>query len=280
MTGRKLRRRTIRKDPAIVVAAFGTTGRGKVAYGLLDGRLRREFPRLRISWAYTSEIIRERTGHAGLQEALAVLEREGYRKAVVQPLHVFPGTEYQVLLEVCEAFPGLRVVVGETLFHRWHFADEVLGVVSRDFLPPGEGINVLVAHGTPLAADPANILYLGLDSLLSDRYDNVYLSTIEGVPGKAGFMRRIDRIFGGGKAVGLKARLIPLMYVAGIHVEEDLLGKDGSYRTFLEGMGFETDCPLVEMGGESYPKGLGLHDETADCLVSRIERALELLRYY
>ncbi|NOZ69071.1 MAG: cobalamin biosynthesis protein CbiK, partial [Deferribacteres bacterium] len=208
MKDRKLRKRTLKDDPAILIAAFGTSTRGSVVYTAFDNLVKKEFSGFDIRWAYTSEIIREKTGRPGVTEALASLEAEGYRRVVVQPLHVFPGTEYQILTEVCEGFPGLRTIVGETLLHRWRFVGEVLDIVSADFLPSEEGINILVAHGTPLAADPANILCLGLDNLLSCRYDNVLLSTIEGVPGRESAFRKLQEKRQGRQ----RARIIPFMY--------------------------------------------------------------------
>jgi cobalamin biosynthesis Co2+ chelatase CbiK len=45
---------------------------------------------------------------------------------------------------------------------------------------------------------------------------------------------------------GLRARIIPFMYVAGLHIEQDLLGEDGSYKTCLEEIGFTVDCLTVQ----------------------------------
>ncbi|GBD97481.1 MAG TPA: cobalamin biosynthesis protein CbiK [Nitrospirae bacterium] len=276
MKEKKLRKRTLKDKPAILIAAFGTSARGGVVYEIFDRLVKKKFSWLETRWAYTSEIIREKTGHPGVTEALASLEAEGYRRVVVQPLHVFPGTEYQILSEVCESFPGLRTIVGETLLHRWRFVEEALDIVSIDFLSPEEGINMIAAHGTPLAADPANILCLGLDNLLSHRYDNVFLSTLEGIPGRESAFRKVQMKKQGWQ----RARLIPFMYVAGLHVEEDLMGEDNSFMTALEETGFEVDWVSAEYEGVSFPKSLGFYDDIPHCFLDRLKRSMELMRFY
>ncbi|MDH5297494.1 MAG: hypothetical protein OEV91_00560, partial [Desulfobulbaceae bacterium] len=56
--------RTLKKEPAIVIVAFGTTTKAQVTYDFFEEQLRRELPepfkRLKIVWAFTSEIVRER----------------------------------------------------------------------------------------------------------------------------------------------------------------------------------------------------------------------------
>lgn len=276
MKEKKLRKRRLRDAPAILVAAFGTSNRGGTVYSIFDNMVEKEFSGVETRWAYTSEIIREKTGHPGVTEALASLETEGYRKVVVQPLHVFPGTEYQILTEICHGFPGLRTIMGETLLHRWRFVEEVIEIISRDFLSPEEGINMVVAHGTPLASDPANIVCMGLDNLLSHRYDNVFFSTIEGMPGREGVLKKVRRARQG----RWRARLIPFMYVAGLHVEEDLLGQDNSYRAALEEAGLGVDWVTYAHEGLSFPKSLGFYEEIPHCFLERLRRSMELMKFY
>ena len=117
--GRKMRLPDLKAKPALIIAAFGSTNRGKAAIDIFRERVEKEFPEYTKFWAYTSEIIRKKMGLPSLQETLAKVEAMGYRKAVVQPLHIFPGTEYQQMAETCEYFPGLRVLLSETLLHRW-----------------------------------------------------------------------------------------------------------------------------------------------------------------
>ncbi|MBF0319773.1 MAG: sirohydrochlorin cobaltochelatase [Nitrospirae bacterium] len=276
MKERKLKKRNLKDSQALVIAAFGTSSRGKAAYETFDADVRARLPEVHILWAYTSEIVREKTGSPGILQALASLEEHGYRKAVVQPLQIVPGTEYQALVEMCVNFPGLRVAMGETLFHRWQFIDEIMAAIAQDFIAKDEGINVTVAHGTPLAADPANILYQGLDYYLTHKYPNVCFATIDGMPSMDIVLGKIASICKPFK----KARIIPLLYVSGLHVEKDLLGEDRSLRANLQSLGLQVDYLSVPHEGGSFVKSLGFYADVREAFINRIERAFNLLRYY
>ena len=93
--GRKMRLPELKDKPAIVIAAFGSTRRGKAALDLFDKKVEERYRDHEIFWAYTSEFIRKKSGLPSLHQALASIESAGYRKAVVVPLHIFPGVEYQ-----------------------------------------------------------------------------------------------------------------------------------------------------------------------------------------
>jgi len=55
--------RTLKEEPAIVIAAFGTTTRAQVTFDYFEKQLRESLParykNLEIAWAFTSEIVRE-----------------------------------------------------------------------------------------------------------------------------------------------------------------------------------------------------------------------------
>ena len=275
------RRRKLKELPAIVLTAFGTRKRGKTVYQLLDKSVRNEFKDYDVSWAYTSEIIREKTGEPGILQTLASLEKQGFTRVVVQPLLIFPGTEYEILADSCRSFPGLRVLVGETLLHRWHFVEEVLDIISKDFISSEEGINLLVAHGTPLSDDSANIVYLGLDHLLSRRFSNVFFCSVEGIPDRKGIFEKIQANLASPQSVKskLRARLIPFMYVAGLHVEHDLLGERESYKNRLEKIGFAVECLTVQYQGEHFYKGLGFYETIRESFLDRLRRSLDLIKF-
>jgi len=276
--GRKMRLPKLKEKAAIVIAAFGSTKKAKYALELFSQSLAAQYPNEQIYWAYTSEIIRKKLGLPSLQQTLAQVEADGYRKAVVQPLHVFPGTEYQQLAETCSFFPGLRVFLGETLLHRWDFIHEILEVMEAEFFAPEEGYNLLAIHGTPLAADPANVIYLGLERLLTDKYPNVGVAAVEGVPDHEAFFARIKRE--NLAAQYKKIKIIPMMYFAGLHAEEDLMGEEESWKTDLLQMGFSVECPSITVGDKEYFKGLAHYDEVNRAFLERLHRTLELSVHY
>ncbi|MEE4240964.1 MAG: sirohydrochlorin cobaltochelatase [Desulfopila sp.] len=275
--GRKMHQPRLKEKPAVVIAAFGSSSRAKEPLALFSKRFAEEFPDQEPYWAFTSEIIRKKTGLPGLQETLAKVEAAGYRKAIVQPLHVFPGTEYQQMAETCSFFPGVRVFLSETLLHRWPFIRETLAVLEEDFLPADKGLNLLALHGTPLAADPVNIIYLGLEKLVSDLYPNVLAASIEGVPDHEARLAALGRR---GPAKGLeKVRIIPVMFFAGMHVEHDLMGESGSWRSTLENIGFGVDCVRAE-GGAGLFKGLAHYPQVLSFFMDRLRRTLKLAELY
>ena len=276
--GRKMRLPKLKSEPAVVIAAFGSTNRAKAALDLFQEKLCQAYPDTEIYWAYTSEIIRKKLNLPSLQQTLARVEADGYRKAVVQPLHIFPGTEYGQLAETCNFFPGLRVFLGETLLHRWDFVKETLGAIEPGFLAPDQGLNLLAIHGTPLAADPVNIVYLGFERLVSDLYANVLTASVEGVPDHEAVFAKIKRE--DLAAQYRRIRIIPMMYFAGLHAEEDLMGDEDSWRIALEAMGFEVECPTTLVDGREYFKGLAYYPAVNEGFLNRLDRALALARYY
>lgn len=272
--GRKMRLPKLQDHPAVVIAVFGSSSRAEAALECFSAEFSREFTGGAPYWAYTSEILRKKKGLPSLQEILAQVEAAGYRKVVVQPLHIFPGTEYQHLAETCNFFPGLRVFLGESLLHRWDFVRETLAVLEQDFLAPDQGLNLLALHGTPLAADPVNIVYLGLERLVADLYPNVLAAGIEGVPDQKAMLARIKRQELAHKY--RRVRIIPMMYFAGMHAEEDLMGEHGSWRHTLAEMGFAVECPMV---GNLF-KGLAHYPQIISFFLERLRRALTLADYY
>jgi sirohydrochlorin cobaltochelatase len=276
--GRKLRLPKLQEKPAIVVTVFGSSNRAKPALDRFSEQFDQEFSDYERYWAYTSEIIRRKSGLPGLHETLARVEAAGYRKVVVQPLHIFPGTEYQQMAETCAYFPGLRVFLSETLLHRWAFVKETLAVVEQDFLAPAEGLNLLAVHGTPLAADPVNIIYLGLERLVADLYPNVLVASVEGVPDHQSVLTRI-------RCQGLaerfhRVRIIPMMFFAGRHAENDLMGESGSWRAALADMGLAVECSMAGGNDGGSFKGLAWYPEILTFFMERLRRALTLAKHY
>ncbi len=275
----------LKERPAIVIAAFGTSTKAQVTFDFFEQQLRRELAGYEIRWAFTSDIIRTKMNKIyaqkhihkrlySLQEVLAKLEAEGYRQVVVQPLHIFPGIEYKEVLEICETFPGLRIVVGEPLFLRWENIHEVLEILSKEFLSPTEGVNVLAGHGTQVTCDSANITYLGLNWILEQHYPNVLLSTVEGVPDADSALQKAI------KYPAPRVRFIPLMFVAGDHVMHDIFGEEDSWRAEVERAGKKAECVTTQVNGQTYYKGLGLYPEIDELFIKSIKRMLKIIEVY
>lgn len=281
--------RTIKKDPALVLVAFGTTTKARAVFEFMEQQIRseKEFKNLEIQWAFTSEVIRERANEAfkkqgsptrylSLLQTLANLEAEGYRKVVVQPLHIFPGQEYDEVTAAVEAFKtmGLRIEMGESLLHEWPMVHEVVEHIEKDFLPVSKGCNVIVSHGTPQTFQGANATYLGLERYLSEKYSHVFIGAVEGILTREGALARAKQ------CPQKQIRFISLMLVSGDHIMNDIMApepedRELSWALEMKRAGFQTDIPMFKFKGKSYYKSLGFEKGVVKIFIHSMEDALK-----
>ncbi len=289
--------RTLKKEPAIVIVAFGTTTKARVTFDYFDEQLKKElaeeYKGYKVEWAFTSSIVRERANkkfkEAGesrrflsLAQVLANLEDDGYRRVAIQSLHIFPGQEFSKMVKVIDAFKtlGLDIEYGGTLLHDWEFVFETIEAVEENFLSPEEGSNVLVAHGTPLTYFGSNSTYLGLDRYLTQKYSNVFIGGVDGI------LTRDQALTKAKNSPTKKVRLIPFMYVAGDHIMNDMMGsepeKDGSlsWALELEAAGMKVETVEQEYKGATYYKGLGFYPAVNHIYIKQLNESIERLEEY
>jgi sirohydrochlorin cobaltochelatase len=166
----------------------------------------------------------------------------------------------------------MNIVVGESLMHRWRFVRDILTIVAQDFLPPDKGLNLLAMHGSALASEPVNSICLGIADTVSNLYPNVKAASIEGIPDSEALfvsLKREDYVL-----KYRRVRIVPIMLVAGIHVERDLLGARGSWKTKLEDLGFRcVDTPEIYKDSRML-KGIACYPEFSGYLINRLQRLL------
>ncbi len=287
--------RTLQKGPALVIVAFGTTTEARETYDFFENQLRQELPeqwrKAPITWAYTSEIVRERANkrfaeqgdlqrYRSLLQVLADLEDQGYRQIAVQSLHIFPGQEYDDMAKEIAAFRGLglRIEYGGTLLHKWEMLFEAVGIVAQEFLPSADGCTLLVSHGTPESFSEANSTYLGLDRYLSQKYPRVFAGTINGVLTREQALTQAKTCSPG------RVRIVPFMYVAGDHIMNDIMGgkpgKDGiaSWAMELENAGLKVETVSTEYQGRKVFKGLGFYPEINRIFIRQLTESLQRLQ--
>jgi sirohydrochlorin cobaltochelatase len=209
-------------SPAIVLAAFGTSvpEAQEVFAGLMQA-VRERFPACPVRLAFTSPRIRRKWAERGQPvpspvEALTAFRDQGHRTAVVQSLLVVPGEEHTKLAET--QVEGLDVVCGPPLLAAEEDYQAVVEVIG-DARRPGRP-NVLVCHGND--QHPAhNGPNLALARRLAERFDDVWVASVEGEPGLAPLaaVRTVAQRCGA-------VHFIPLMLVAGEHVRRDVLGDE------------------------------------------------------
>jgi sirohydrochlorin cobaltochelatase len=282
--------RSLKTDPAIIIVAFGTTTKASSTYDFFDAQLKKELPdkykNININWAFTSSIVRERVNEKrekegksdrmlSLAQVLANLMDQGYKKVAIASLHIFPGQEYEEMVQVIDAFKtlGLNIHYGGTLLSHWSDFPTVLKSLEPDFLTPEQGCNIIIAHGTPQTSNYSNNTYLGLDRYLSSKYKNVYIGTISGILTREQLMENIKR------CKVKKIRVIPFLYVAGDHVVNDAMGekpdKNGniSWKMELEKNGF-----TVESSDDVF-KGLGYYPDINRIFITQLVKTLEGFDY-
>jgi sirohydrochlorin cobaltochelatase len=286
--------RTLKKEPAIVIAAFGTTTEAEATYDFFEEQLKKELPQeyknLKITWAFTSEIVRERankkfkeagieTRYLSLMQVLANLENDGYRKVALQPLHIFPGQEYEEVKKVVKAFShlNLKISLGGTLFHDWPEVFEVIDSMEPDFLPSDQGCTVLITHGTPLTFPGSNSTYLGLDRYISMKYETVFIGAVDGV------LTREQALEKAKKCQQKKVKFIPFMYVAGDHIMNDIMGTEPddegvpSWAMEMKQAGFDVHSPSIIYQEKKLYKGLGFYPEINKKFINMLVESLKRL---
>ena len=261
--------RPAKEDPAILLVVFGTSyPEAQAAYENIERVYREEFPQAEVRIAFTSDYIRRKLldrDNVTIDNpltALAHLNDEGYTDVVVQSLHVIPGEEFHDLANIVESVRGIEgkfgfrnLVLGEPLLMNLEDYHNVSRALASQFEQNTTGTE-RTPHSSPRDAGQMAVIYMGhgtehsansaysqIANILAEDHENVFLGTVEGYPGYAEVLARLNE--SGVK----KARLIPFMVVAGDHALNDLTGNESeSWKSMLEKEGFEIDYNLLGMG--------------------------------
>jgi sirohydrochlorin cobaltochelatase len=249
--------------PTIVLVAFGTSvHEARKVFDYIDAAARKRYPNHDIRWAFTSQfIIRKLKAQGietqGLAEVIADLRAAGCKKIVLQSLHVAPGQEFREIEKVDTS--GLSVAVGKALLTTDEDIDAVIGALARDI--DAESANVVVCHGNHKHPQ-FNAQLIRLSERIESRHDNVVVCAVEGDrPGTAGLKQAKSLAAKSGRV-----NFIPLMIVAGDHVQNDVLGDEAdSWKTIVSAK--KTTCT----------KPLGYNDKILDIYFRHLDAAMKTL---
>lgn len=230
----------------IVIAAFGTTSRARAIYDLVDAKLRERFAGHEIHWAYTSRIVRHKLGKQAIElpppaEVLEKIASLGHDWAVVQSFNMICGHEFHRLREEALAGPP-RVSIGHSLLCGPEDFFALAKTLAPVFEKNADEAVVLAGHGTDHCSWS---VYPAFEQTLRHRYGpRAFVGVVEGDwPSRESV---IDNI----RAAGFdRARLVPLMLVAGVHFKEDLTGPEDSWKSALEEHGISADVESEGLGG-------------------------------
>ncbi len=250
----------------LLVASGSAVPRAQKAYETIDRRTRQEFADATVYWAYASAFIRGKLAEQGVQidsagEALARMRQAGIKTAVVQCLQVSCGREYEAIVDEVRPFESSfeSLKIGRPLLTSVEDLGafgEALKTVVPAARRPEEAV-VLVGHGDPRGIGDPVLLAAARELRKSDAC--LFVGTVSGRPSfeeaRAGLLNSGAR----------KAYLIPMMIVAGAHVENDMAGVGAhSWRTVLERDGIAC-VPVL--------KGLGESDAVAAIFADHIRQA-------
>lgn len=238
--------------PVLLVVSFGTSHEEacRKNIGAIEDALRKAFPNYEIRRAFTSKMIVNKLRSEGVyvdtvREALDRLVNEGVREAVIQPTHVMPGTEYEMMRDEAAAFYGRfdRLAIGRPLLsdeNDYNEMQRIICAMADEYDDPDTAF-VLMGHGT---VHNANAGYAKLQRRINAAgRSNVFIGTVEAMP-TVHYIRALIRL-------GDYKRIViaPLMIVAGDHAVNDMAGdSEDSWKRIFEDDGFKVECVLRGLG--------------------------------
>jgi len=260
---------------AILLVAFGSSREeAHLSLRSFEAMTRERFPGRPVRWAFSSGVVRSKLADQGKKtdsasKALEKMWFEKYARVAVQSLHVIPGDEYHDLLAVAESFRkqpkgftalsvGKPLIAGPQDVTR--AADAVFNHIPAD-RPHGQAV-VLMGHGT---WHPGDSVYDELYTELQSRDPDVYVATMDG---KLTIGEVRDKLV----AQGVKnALLMPLLAVAGRHVQKDMCGQGpDSWVSVLEGSGIA--CTCVTRGTAGHPDFAGIWLDHLQAALAEVEQ--------
>ena len=234
---------------AILMASFGTTHPDALERCIAgtERSVAARFPGYPVYRAFTSSMVirrlKQRHGIAvdTVGEALERMKADGVRRVAVQPTLLLGGIEYERLLRVVQGCTGLCAATGKPLVAGQEDCEALASAIMAEHPLVQDEALLLMGHGTEHAA---NHVYHALQ-------------------GEPSFMDAVARLTA---SASTRARLLPLMFVAGEHAKSDMAGEqEGSFLTCARAAGIAAHPAL---------HGLGESEAIRALYVRRVEAAL------
>lgn len=232
---------------AIVMVHFGTTHdtTRNLTIDAVNRQVETAFRESDVFEAYTSRIVIKRLKDRGIVkrtpiEVLDSLSDAGYKTVTLQPTHIIPGKEYQMLLAEADSMKSRfnEIKIGKPLLFSIEDSHVVAGILAARNPSENPLHHILyVGHGTD---DPATAVYSQIDYIFrAQGFGNSHVATIEGYPT---LDNAIDLLK---KANAKKVTLVPLMFVAGDHAVNDI---SVEWKKALEDNGFQVELKIEGLG--------------------------------
>ena len=236
-------------EKAIIIVSYGSTkaqARQKSIEPFYT-LFKNTYTTAKVVQAYTSRFVRKRLLEENIKidspkEAIEALIEEGYKKIYLQPTHILPGHEYHRIIEAVENIQEehrkVQIYIGKALLDPKNDMKAILEILKNYY-----GFNrnktkyVLLGHGTDHLAHQQ---YEQFEQIAASQKYPVLVGTIE--DGVDEVIQRLN------VATTHNVELIPLLFVAGDHVMNDMMGKTNSWMTSIQAHGFEVKCHPVGLG--------------------------------
>ena len=171
------------------------------------------------------------------EEALEKLKADGYTHILIQSTNIIEGVEMESLRkDIAPLEKNFKEVrIGNPLLYTPHDFEDVIAAVAKNGAK--EGATVLVGHGT---YTPATAQYAMMDYMLQSKgYTDYHVTTVEGYPSFDDMVAKLD-------ASGVKkVLLMPFMFVAGDHANNDIAG---DMKQELESKGYQVSVFMQGLG--------------------------------
>lgn len=282
-----MKKRTIRIFSFIVLivtfcqalSAEGKTGILMVHYGsnndasrhatidMLDSLVVARYPQCEVVEAYTAASVIKTLDKRGIHkmtvaEALDTLKARGCKRVAVQSTMLLDGNMTDVIKLAAKQkksqFEALNV--GRALLYNVDDCRSMTAMIEKYLtstlrLDLSNAQVVLVGHGSD---SPANAVYSQIDYLLKNEgHSNWHVGTIEGYP----TLDSTRRLLAKGRSTNVV--LVPLLYIAGNHLRDDV---DGEWRSQLESDGYTVTV---------VKSGLGKMPEIQQLIVDKIAELIK-----
>jgi len=203
------------------------------------------FPECPVYRAFLSNVVRKRLltkyqlAIDTVEEALERILQDGYQKVVVQPTLILGGIEYDLLVGKLQAEKRLQIVTGRALLETEEDCQVLADVIMEENPLKEQETLMLMGHGTDHAA---NEVYLKLQDIFAERNYSCFIGTVEGIPS---FEDAVEKLVAGQAS---KAKLLPLMFVAGDHAKNDMAGEEDSLYSMVRDAGVAAEVIIRGLG--------------------------------
>lgn len=247
----------------IILTAFGTTSSAIESYTHIENMLKPMLGDQPLYWSYSSRMVTTALKKEcnltvkTIPQILDDLIEQGYDRAVVQSLHLFPGYEFHktVLLSRQDR---IHCAVGTPLLTSYYDYKQLASLLKPQCEAHQDSAILLIGHGTD---HPTWTSYAALEKVLRQELgENLYVGVVEKFPHCDHLVQQI-------KEDGYKqVYMLPLFLVAGLHYKRDMIGDNNSWKNRLEKAG---------MTVTSHPHGIALLNGLENLIHSHITEATE-----